>query len=304
MENKIITTSEKNTGSSRQFRLIVIGASAGGLNALTELVAQLPPDGHLAVFIVLHLSKKGLGSFLVHRLQGNTTYKCRLAQGDEPIETQTIYIAPPDCHLLVKADGHVLIGNGPTENRWRPCIDVLFRSAAVAYGPLVTGIILTGMMNDGVSGMLAIRKSGGTTIVQDPNEAEYPDMPMAVLDNLEVDYCLPLREMGHVLTTIDQAPFPEPVVIPQELLAEAQIAENVAVGIEYPRSIGEKSLFTCPDCGGEVVDIDEATAAGSGKLPKTNFTVIAATWAIPTRSRTWRKSRKKPWKRPCGSPCA
>ena len=151
MENKINTRLEENSGKNSPFRLIVVGASAGGLHALTELVAQLPPEAPLAVFIVLHLSKKGLGDYLIHHLQRFTTYKCRLAKDDEPLEAKNIYLAPPDLHLLVKRTGHILLGQGPAENRWRPSIDVLFRSAAVAYGPLVTGIILTGMMNDGVS---------------------------------------------------------------------------------------------------------------------------------------------------------
>ena len=90
-----------------------------------------------------------------------------------------------------------------------------------------------------------------------PNEAEYPDMPMAVLDNMEVDHCLALSEMGEFLNTISQEPFPEVVSIPPELLAEAQIAENVAIGINYPRSLGEKSLLSCPDCGGGLWEITE-----------------------------------------------
>jgi len=120
------------------------------------------------VFIVLHLSKVGLGDFLVHRLQKYTTYSCSVAVDNETIQTDHIYIAPPDQHLLVK-DGRIVIGQGPAENRWRPSIDVLFRSVAVNYGNRVIGIILTGYLNDGTSGMDAIKRSGGKCIVQDPN---------------------------------------------------------------------------------------------------------------------------------------
>jgi len=256
MQNDLLTNSQKLADNSANLRIVVVGASAGGLSALPELVSQLP-DAPLAVFIVLHLSQKGLGDFLVHRLQGFTTYNCRLAKHEEPILPRTIYLASPDRHLLLGADGHVLVGGGPIENRWRPSIDVLFRSAAAAYGPLVVGIILTGLLNDGVSGMLAIQKSGGITIVQDPTEAEYPDMPVAVLDNMDVDYCLPMAEMGAYLAVISEGPLPEPVVVPPEVLLEAQISQNVAIGIEYPRALGDKSLLSCPDCGGGLWEITE-----------------------------------------------
>jgi two-component system chemotaxis response regulator CheB len=109
--------------------IIMIGASAGGLNAMSELVSQLPED-KMQQFLSLHLSKVGLGDFLVHRLQKYTTYTCTIAANDETILTNHIYIAPPDEHLLIK-DGRIVIGQGPAENRWRPSIDVLFRSAAI-----------------------------------------------------------------------------------------------------------------------------------------------------------------------------
>src|SRR5688572_4393883 len=108
---------------------ITIGASAGGLNATTELISQLPENINVAVFIVLHLSKVGLGNFLIHRLQKYTPYKCKMAIQGDTIESNTIYLAPPDEHLLI-SENEILLGMGPAENRWRPSIDVLFRSAA------------------------------------------------------------------------------------------------------------------------------------------------------------------------------
>src|SRR3954468_5150563 len=120
--------------------VITLGGSAGGLNALTEVVTHLPDKMNAAVFIVLHLSKVGLGDFLVHRLQKYSSYRCKIAKNGDKIEANHIYIAPPDQHLLVKED-EVVLGQGPAENRWRPSIDVLFRSAAVSYGSKVIGII-------------------------------------------------------------------------------------------------------------------------------------------------------------------
>ena len=171
--------------------IIVIGTSAGGLNALSELVSQLKKEWDAAYFVVLHLSRKGISDFLVHQLQQYTTLPCQLGNNDQDIEKGHIYIAIPNFHLLIKK-GKVRLGNGPTENRWRPSIDVLFRSAAASYNSHVTGIILTGLLDDGTSGMWAINRTGGTLVVQDPNEAEYPDMPLAVLNRMEADYCITL----------------------------------------------------------------------------------------------------------------
>ena len=148
--------------------VIVIGASAGGLNAIAELVSQFPTDLNAAVFVVLHLSKAALGDILVNRIQKNTSLDCKIAEHNEEIKSGQIYIAPPDEHLLAKED-RIVIGRGPAENRFRPSIDVLFRSAAASHGEKVIGIILTGFLNDGTAGMMAIKQSGGHCIVQDRN---------------------------------------------------------------------------------------------------------------------------------------
>lgn len=235
--------------------IVVIGASAGGLNAICEVVSQLKPGMNLAVLVVLHLSRKGIGEFLVHRVQQVTELHCVAAADEAKIYADHIYIAPPNYHLLVK-DGKTLIGHGPTENRWRPSIDVLFRSAATNYDGRTIGIVLTGMLDDGTAGMLAIKKSGGKCIVQDPNEAEYPDMPLAVLNNMEVDYCIPLSEMGKVLEEITGTE-PSKSIIPGDLIREANIAERVSVGIDIVQQLGDQSVFTCPDCGGALWKLEE-----------------------------------------------
>lgn len=228
--------------------VVVVGASAGGLNAVTQLVAQLQPGMGIALLVVLHLSRKGMGEFLVHRVQQVTKMHCVAAADDSKIYADHVYIAPPDYHLLVK-DGRTIIGHGPTENRWRPSIDVLFRSTAADYDGRTIGIVLTGMLDDGTSGMRAIKNSGGTCIIQDPNEAEYPDMPLSVLNNMEVDYCVSIAEMGKAIREITQKE-PTHIPIPEEVKMEAAIAGRAATGIALVQSLGAQSVYGCPDCGG------------------------------------------------------
>ena len=236
--------------------IVVIGTSAGGLTALNELVSQLHKDWDAAYFVVLHLSRKGIADFLVYRLQQFTTLKCVLGADNVPIERGHIYIAPPAFHLLVRR-GKLCLGRGPEENRWKPSIDVLFRSAAAAYDSHVTGVVLTGLLDDGTSGMWAIKRCGGTSIVQDPNQAEYPDMPLSVLNRMEVDYCVSLGEMGGALEDVLKNKVFDQVRVPPEVIAEAEIAEKMATGIETLQPLGENSLYTCPDCGGNLWDVQD-----------------------------------------------
>jgi two-component system, chemotaxis family, protein-glutamate methylesterase/glutaminase len=236
--------------------VIVIGTSAGGLSVLNELVNQLKPEWDASYFIVLHLSRRSVGDFLIHRLQHYTSLPCRPATDGQPIEKGHIYIGIPNQHLIVKK-GVIKEGRGPEENRWRPSIDVLFRSAAAAYDGYVTGIILTGLRDDGASGMWAIKRSGGTCIVQDPNEAEYPDMPLSVLNKMEVDYCVSLAEMGMVLEKIVKTKEVTQSIIPPDVRAEAEIAEKMATGLNIVSDLGPVSVYSCPDCGGVLTEIKE-----------------------------------------------
>jgi two-component system chemotaxis response regulator CheB len=236
--------------------ITVIGASAGGVDALGELLAQLPEDIDNAIFVVLHLSSRGIADFLSAKLQHLTPLPCKVAKDGARIERGHIYIAPADSHLVIK-NGMMKVVNGPVENRWRPSINVLFRSAAVAYGERVIGIILTGLLDDGTSGMIAIKKCGGTTIVQDPNEAQYPDMPLSVLNNLEVDYCLPLQQFGFIIMDVIANKEINNIPIPYEVEAESKIAENTVSGIEDVGRLGKHSLYSCPDCGGGLWAIKE-----------------------------------------------
>ncbi|MDB5246773.1 MAG: hypothetical protein JWQ40_1167 [Segetibacter sp.] len=229
--------------------VVVIGTSAGGIGALQELVLQFTPEMDAAFFIVMHLSRKGIGEFLFQRLQQQTTLPCRVATHNEPIERGVIYIAPPDYHLLITRE-QVITGKGARENGWRPSINNLFRSAAATFNARVIGIILTGLLDDGASGMASIQRSGGICIVQDPNEADYPDMPLSVLNNIDVDFCVSLTKMGEVLADITKnGKEIEEVEVPEDVKTEAEIDVRVSTRIDA-LSKYEKSEINCPDCGG------------------------------------------------------
>jgi two-component system chemotaxis response regulator CheB len=237
--------------------LLVVGASAGGTATLPELLKQLPAGKSISVMMVLHLSKTSVGELLVNRLQKFTSFKCKIPEHGEKIQMGHIYLAMPDHHLMVKED-KIMLGRGPMENRYRPSIDALFRSAAVAFGAKVIGIILTGMLEDGASGMYAIRKCGGVCIVQDPEEAKYPDMPQAVLNVVEPEYSVRISEMGEAIEkSIALLETRKSADIPPEILKEAEIAERVNIGIEQVESLGKLSKISCPDCGGSLSELND-----------------------------------------------
>ena len=151
---------------------------------------------------------------------------------------------------MVGKDGHLHVTKGAQENRSRPGIDPLFRSAAVAFGNRVTGIILTGYLDDGTAGLIAIKRCGGICIVQDPKEAEYPDMPKNALNQLKVDYCVPIAEMGGILSKLVVRKLARQKAIPKDIQREAIIAERVLSDLPSVNSLGEQVPFNCPGCGG------------------------------------------------------
>jgi len=179
---------------------IVIGASAGGVQALSQLVRDLPSDLPAAVFIVLHIPADATG-LLPRVLAHNSSLPIARAADGEPVMRGRIYVAPPDRHLLVEGQ-KVKVVHGPKENLHRPSIDALFRSAAHWLGPRVIGVVLTGARDDGKVGMRAIKQRGGLTIVQDPQEAPFPSMPMSVIQAIRVDYSIPLHEIAPLLNKL------------------------------------------------------------------------------------------------------
>jgi two-component system, chemotaxis family, protein-glutamate methylesterase/glutaminase len=223
--------------------IIVIGASAGGVPALSKLVAALPGDLPAAVFIVLHIPAE-VPSFLPGILSR---------------ESLLPVVAPPDQHLLIEGE-HVKLVHGPKENLHRPSIDALFRSAARGAGSRVIGVVLTGARDDGTVGMHAIKQRGGITIVQDPGEAPFPSMPMSVMQEIKVDYSRPLHEIAPLLDELSRQTAEEEgrYPVPDEIEIESRIAEQEMNGDELLASverIGRISKITCPDCHGALWEI-------------------------------------------------
>jgi two-component system, chemotaxis family, protein-glutamate methylesterase/glutaminase len=237
--------------------VIVIGASAGGVQALTRLIGNLSPTINAAIFIVLHVPADKPSS-LPKILQRVSDFPCSHAVEGETIQHGKIYIAPPDFHLLVKM-GHVHVVRGPQENRFRPAIDALFRSAALAYGPAVLGVLLTGALDDGTVGAQDIKSRGGLTIVQDPEEAEFPFMPRNASKYVEVDHCVKLSEMAALLLRLSNEPARErDYPISKEILFESNIAEqnmNTQEFLDNVEEIGRRTTYTCPECQGSIWQI-------------------------------------------------
>jgi two-component system chemotaxis response regulator CheB len=234
--------------------IIVIGTSAGGVKALSTIVEQLPNDLNAAIFIVLHISphqRSNLPEILTRAGNLNTKHPT----DGEPIEHGKIYVAPPDRHLLLE-HGRVRITKGPKENRFRPAIDPLFRSAAYAYGPGVIGVVLTGALDDGTAGLWAIKDRGGIAVVQDPDDAEQRSMPWTALNNVEVDHCLPVRDIAKVLVTLTQERIGEKA---SPMSDKIGIETKIALGHDSAdldvTQLGKPSEFSCPECHGTLTEI-------------------------------------------------
>ena len=233
--------------------IVAIGASAGGIPALTTLVAGLPPDFPASILVVVHIPPYAI-SRLPEILTRSGPLSATHAEQGEAIERGHIYVAPPDRHLLVR-NRRIELSRGPRENHCRPAIDPLFRTAARAYGPRAIGIVLSGALYDGSMGLLAIKTRGGVAVVQDPREAIVASMPLRAIERAAVDHILPMSEMAAALTELVR----QPVIaqggnsmvnsIDAEERLEAVIAEDFAEQASNGRS-EETTLFTCPDCGG------------------------------------------------------
>lgn len=177
--------------------IVVIGASAGGIQAIRSVLNALTADVDAAIFVVLHMGEHAPG-LLPAVLQRDTPLPVATARDRMPIQHGRITIAPPGHHLLLQPNG-VHLSQGPRASRHRPSIDVLFRSAAVAFGPRVIGIVLSGMLDDGTAGLCVIKRHGGMAVAQDPADAEYPDMPRNAMHATQVDACLSSSQIGQHL---------------------------------------------------------------------------------------------------------
>jgi two-component system chemotaxis response regulator CheB len=239
-------------------RVVVIGTSSGGIEALRQLVAGLPADFPASLAIVLHTSPQSPG-ILPEIL--NRAGPLRAASPKETVRLQAgqIYVAPPDFHLLIEP-GRIRVTKGPKENRFRPAIDPLFRSAAQVYGPNAIGVLLTGNLDDGTAGLWAIKQLGGVTVVQDPEDALFPSMPQSALDHVAVDYVAPLSEIPALLVELTAQPArDETSDAPERMEVEVKIAKQEDPLNAGVMGFGESSSFACPECHGVLMQATEGS---------------------------------------------
>jgi two-component system chemotaxis response regulator CheB len=234
--------------------IVTIGASAGGVDALKRLVRDISPDIPAAILIVQHV---GPTSYLGDILDRAANMPVANAASGMKVENGHVFVAPPGAHLLLH-DDHMLLRRGPRENLARPAIDPLFRSAACSFGGSVIGVVLTGSLSDGTAGLRAIKICGGVSVVQDPDDAAVPDMPLSALQNVEVDHCVSLPEMPALLRRLAfeiAAPTPE---VPAAVRLEASIAAQEHSTMERMESqLGTPSTFVCPECHGPLWEIQD-----------------------------------------------
>lgn len=240
--------------------IIVIGASAGGFEALKKLVSGLPADLPASIFVVWHLSPDLQETVLPEVLSKTGRLRAKTAVDGELIRRGNIYVAPPDHHLLLERE-KMRVTRGPKENRFRPAVDPMFRSAAYSFGSRVVGVILSGNLGDGTAGLWTVKYLGGTAVVQDPLDAEFNGMPNSAMREVKVDYCLPITEIASVLTklaTERAGETPELTMREEEKLkTEIQIAAEHSALEQGVFELGELSPYTCPECHGVMVRLKD-----------------------------------------------
>jgi len=221
---------------------------------LTRLVAQLPKNFPAPIFVVQHMSADTSGDALRQALNRSGNLVCQEAKDGATFRNGHIYLAPSDHHLML-VKGKMLVTKGARENRSRPGIDPLFRSAAVAYRSRVIGLVLTGYLDDGTAGMIAIKRCGGVCVVQDPLDAAYPDMPQNVLKHVQADHIVPLAGMGALLSKLVEKPARKDKPVPKDIAIEARIAERVLSDLPSVNAVGVQVPFNCPGCGGVLWEV-------------------------------------------------
>ena len=231
--------------------VIVVGGSAGGVEAMRELAGGLPADLPAAVLVAIHRGPDQ-PSLLAQVLDAAGPLPAVAAEDGQRLERGRIHVAPADRHLLVERD-HLHVRRGPRENHSRPAIDPLFRSAAATCSTRVIGVLLSGMLNDGTSGLLAIKHCGGLAVVQDPKDAAYPEMPRNALAYVAVDHVLPLAGIAPLLAArAATPPPPPPAKVPEEIRIEALIAAEELFVMPDQHRLGTLSPLTCPECDGSL----------------------------------------------------
>lgn len=237
--------------------IVVVGASAGGIEALLQVVRALPATTEAALFVTVHFPVGGT-SVLPQILSRAGPLPAAHATDGEPIVARRIYVAPPDYHLLVH-DGTVRLSRGPRENGYRPAIDPMFRSAAMAFGPRVIGVVLSGNLDDGTSGLAAVKRRGGLALVQDPGDAVFDSMPRSAIAHVRVDRVATAGELGQLIAECVADPVDDGGTRPMsDDVRETDYDAADVNAIEHPEDHpGDVSAFSCPDCGGVLWQIQE-----------------------------------------------
>jgi two-component system, chemotaxis family, protein-glutamate methylesterase/glutaminase len=233
--------------------IVVIGASVGGFEAVKQIVTELPPGLNASIFVVVHISG-GSAGILPQMLQTSGRLPASNAIDGEVIKPSHIYVAPPDRHLVLDGAGLIRLSKSPKENFFRPAIDPLFRSAALAFGSRVIGIILTGRLDDGASGLWAVKRRGGVAIVQDPKEAVAPSMPLSALKQVDVDHRVSLKEIASLIVNLSGTSAEEKgTSVATNLETDVRIARGENPLESGWREWGSPSIISCPECHGNLL---------------------------------------------------
>jgi two-component system chemotaxis response regulator CheB len=228
--------------------IIAIGGSLGAVDAVKLLCRDLPSDIAAAMFIVIHVGAEG-NNFLAEIFDARSPVSFSTAVDGEPLRRGHAYVAPADHHLLV-IDNHIKLGRGPRENMARPAIDPLFRSVGVSFGPRTIAVVLTGLLNDGAAGVADVKRCGGITVVQSPNDALAPDMPWGALSATDIDYRAPLSDLASLLVQLaseEAGPTPD---VPADIKTEVQIALGRQADSYVTAQFADPVAISCPACGG------------------------------------------------------
>ena len=237
--------------------MIVLGASAGGVESLSMLVSKLPRSLPAAVLVVLHMSA-GAASVLAGILDGSGPLSASFATERQPMRPGSILVAPPGRHLMIE-DGHAVLSSGPRENGHRPAIDPLFRSAARSFRQRAAGALLSGTLDDGVLGLAAIKYSGGRAFVQHPDEALHPSMALNAISRVALDGVLTLEELAGALTRFAREPIDVRAVAHRSGTGEVmEPRPDERDHMDRLQAEGRLTGFTCPACGGAIWEIERA----------------------------------------------
>ena len=239
--------------------IVVVGSSMGGIEALSSMARQLPEDLPAAVLVVQHTSPESPG-VLADILNMKGAMTAVMAKDGMALENGRIYVAPPNRHLLVTSTG-VRVSFGPRENRSRPAIDPLFRTAAVNYRNRVIGVVLTGLLGDGAAGLLAVQRCGGMALVQAPDDAAFPDMPLRALELVKDARQFAIDDLGKLLIQHCGERAPAPPKVPEGLAVETKLTERSMAMEDWGVVPSKPTNFTCPECKGAIHEIrDEGLA--------------------------------------------